>query len=53
MDKSQMKEKLQIHMVITDIGLFITDTLKTAGFDYNYHLSRIEHLYFIRHCRYY
>ncbi|HHT98013.1 MAG TPA: hypothetical protein GXZ90_09000 [Clostridiales bacterium] len=46
MAKSQLKEKIQIHMVITDIGLFITDTLKSEGYDYNYHRSRIEHLYF-------
>ena len=37
-----LKKELQIQMVITDIGLFITDT---TG-DYSYHRSRIEHLYF-------
>lgn len=40
------EDELQIHMVITDIGHFMTDTLKTDGYDYKYHKSKIKDLYF-------
>ena len=43
MAKNLVKEKLQIHMVITDAGLFITDT---EEYNYSYNRSKIEHLYF-------
>lgn len=38
------EEKLQLHMVVTDAGFFITDTLATEGYDYNYRTSKLTRL---------
>lgn len=38
--------KLIIHLVETPQGCFITDCIKTSGYYYEYHQSKIEHLYF-------
>lgn len=43
---TQENEKIIIYMVETPECCFITDCIKTSGYDYQYHHSQIESLYF-------
>lgn len=40
------ESKLVIYLVETPQGCFISDCLKISGYDYEYHHSKIEYLYF-------
>jgi hypothetical protein len=42
----RMEDKLQIHMVKTDKGCFITDCTAISGYDWNYHQSKLENMFF-------
>ena len=39
-------DKLQIHMIKTDKGCFITDCVAVNGYDWNYHRSKIKDMFF-------
>ena len=41
-----MSDKLELHVIKTNKGCFISDCNATNGYDYNYHRSRVKDLYF-------